>query len=1277
MARGSLLLRLVIAFSLLAPIAAQAQNITTVVGGGPNGTPSTASAIGTPAAVVSDSNGNFFIADVHSNRVYEVSPSGTLTIFAGTGVLGYAGDGAAAVNAELGQPTGLAVDSSNNIYIADSANNVIRKVVATYPQWVASAPFATGAIIQPLTQSAPPIFLQAITGGTTGTTEPNWATFTTIGFVTDGTVTWKILGNLPSGAGNISTVAGTGTAGFTGNGGAATSATLNAPQGVAADSNGNIFIADTNNNVIREVTISNGNIQTVAGNGTAGYLGDNAAATSAEMRGPTGVYVDGSFNIFIADHGNNVIREVSAANSNITTVAGNGTAGILGDNGPATSAELNAPTAVRTDSNGDIFIADTNNSLVREVQAGSFIIKTVAGNGVPGFAGDGALAVFAQLTRPRGVYLDSVGDIFIADSGNSRVREVLFNKNIATFAGNGTLSYSGDTFSGTDAAVNFPTGVALDGAGDVFVADTQNNVIRDLVASTGLMQTVAGRGTAGSSGNGGNPTNALLNAPAGVFSDAVGNLFIADTGNNLIREVVAATNTIQTVAGGGPNGDGGLATQASLSSPKGVFVDRSGDIFIADTGDNRVREVIAATGIIQTIAGNGTAGFSGDNGPATSAQLHSPTGVAVDLFGNVFIADTGNNVVREVLASNQQIVTYAGNGTAGSSGNGGAATSAQLNMPTGVALDASGDLFIADSNNNVVREVNVSNQNIQVVAGTGTASFSGDGGSGTSAALNSPRGVAISTLGGLFIADSGNNRIREVAALVSVSGVRLSTATLSFGTVVTTTTSAPQSVTITNTGAAPLEVAGATITGANIADFAATNNCTSAITTNNTCSVSVTFTPQSSGARSATLNIADNAPGSPHQVTLSGTGAGAVSLNPSGLTFPLQIEGQASQTQTITVTNNQTGLLNIFGISIGGGAGSTPASFTQTNTCGGNLGAGASCIVTVTFNPTVPGANSAVLSVSDDASGHSPANPIAQTAGLSGLGTQSVVSLNPTTLTFGTTVVNNSSATQTVTLTNKGVATLNIASIGPSPTTADFSQTNNCSSTLAVNSSCTITITFTPVSSGARTGSIVLTDNAGDSPQSISLTGTGLDFGLSVASSSNGTQTVTAGNTANYVIQVTATGGATTSDSVVVTLACAGAPAAATCTVAPTSTTVTPATSQQAQVNITTTVRPTSGLFKPQQFEPRAPLGVFLAVTAFALALLLYARRMKIAKRRHAAFAGIVATCILAIAPALLLGACNKSSSTSSGTLAGTYTITITGTNSSDSRSLVLTLIVN
>ncbi len=226
-------------------------------------------------------------------------------------------------------------------------------------------------------------------------------------------------------------------------------------------------------------------------------------------------------------------------------------------------------------------------------------------------------------------------------------------------------------------------------------------------------------------------TNALLNNPRGIYADGEGDLYIADTGNNVVREVSALTGLIQIVAGTGTagfSGDGNFATQGELSAPAGVFVDRFGNVFIADTANNRIREVVSATGFIQTVAGNGTAGYTGDNGLATSAELKSPSAVAVDIFGNIFIADTGNNVIREVSASTHDITTFAGNGTAGYTGDHGAANVAELNAPGGVALDAAGDVFIGDTANNVVREVAISNGQIQTVAGTGTADFSGDGG---------------------------------------------------------------------------------------------------------------------------------------------------------------------------------------------------------------------------------------------------------------------------------------------------------------------------------------------------------------------------------------------------------------------------------------------------------------------------------------------------------------------------------------------------------------------
>jgi hypothetical protein len=336
-----------------------------------------------------------------------------------------------------------------------------------------------------------------------------------------------------------------------------------------------------------------GTITTVAGNGTQGFSGDGGLATSAELYYPAGVFVDASGNMFIVDYGNNRIREVAASTGNIYTVAGDGTPGFSGDGGLATSAELHSPGGVFVDGAGNIFIADSFNSRIREVVASTGDIKTVAGNGTPGFSGDGALATAAELNVPEALFVDAAGDIFIADYDNQRIREV--------------------------------------------------------VPSTGDIKTVAGNGSLGFSGDGGAATSAELSDPEAVFVDAAGNVFIADAGNSRIREVVASTGDIKTVAGNGTSGfsgDSGLATNAELNVPEGVFVDAAGDVFIADSYNFRVREVVASTGDIQTIAGNGTPGFSGDGGAAASAELAFPTRLWGDNRGNLLIADSNNERIR-------------------------------------------------------------------------------------------------------------------------------------------------------------------------------------------------------------------------------------------------------------------------------------------------------------------------------------------------------------------------------------------------------------------------------------------------------------------------------------------------------------------------------------------------------------------------------------------------------------------------------------------------------
>lgn len=332
-------------------------------------------------------------------------------------------------------------------------------------------------------------------------------------------------------------------------------------------------------------------------------------------------------------------------------------------------------------------------------------IATVAGDGTPGFSGDGGPATSAQLSNPNGVALDGAGNLYVADFTNCRVRKVS-GGTITTVAGSSVCGFSGDGGQATSARLSNIYGVALDNAGNLYIADYGNCRIRKV--SGGIISTIAGTGLCAFGGDGGPATSADLYAPFSVALDSAGNLYIADTGNCRVREVSGAT--INTVAGGGGcgfSGDGGAATSAALDVPTGIALDSAGDLYIADQYNCRVREV--SGGIISTVAGVGTGvvpegcGYSGDGGSATSAELYYPEGVALDGAGNLYIADTQNCRVRQVSAG--AITTFAGNGSCSYGGDGGAATSASLSGPIGVMLDGAGNLYIADSVNNRVREV--------------------------------------------------------------------------------------------------------------------------------------------------------------------------------------------------------------------------------------------------------------------------------------------------------------------------------------------------------------------------------------------------------------------------------------------------------------------------------------------------------------------------------------------------------------------------------------------
>jgi len=635
--------------------------------------------------------------------------------------------------------------------------------------------------------------------------------------------------------GLITTFAGNGSPGHSGNDGQATDAKINYPKGVFADQTGNVFIADTLNHRIRKVG-PDGIITPVAGDGNADYSGDDGPAINASLNEPTGVAVDGLGNIYIADSKNHCIRMVDT-DGNITTITGNGSSGYSGDLGLAADAILNEPTGVYVDASANVFIADTGNCTIRKVDAETGIIDRVAGadsGGSPscGYSGDGGLAIDAELNKPFGVFVDLDGNLYIADGDNHRIRKVDTDGNIDTVAGDGNASYGGDGGAAISASINNPRGVWVDENGRVYIADTENHRIRRTGATTGNMYTAAGNGIADYSGDDGlavnaslkkphavclhespspaylfiaDPSNyqirkvdlstgflvkeagtlwsgyngdniyatyARLNYPFGAHVDAHGNVYIADTYNHRIRKVNRTSGIITTVAGTGSrgfSGDGGPATNARLRYPFSVYLDTYENIFILDTYNYRIRKVDAATGIITTVVGDGSAKFKGDGGLATLASIKKSFDVAVDNDGNIYIADTDSHVIRKVDATTGIITTVAGQGTNdGYLGDGGLATDAKMNKPTGVHVDTAGNIYISDTRNDVIRKVDATTNIINTVAGNGTAGPTGDGGPATSAQLDYPEGIWVDRGGNLFIVDTDNCRVRRVDATTQI-----------------------------------------------------------------------------------------------------------------------------------------------------------------------------------------------------------------------------------------------------------------------------------------------------------------------------------------------------------------------------------------------------------------------------------------------------------------------------------------------------------------------------
>lgn len=905
-----------------------------------------------PQAIATDARGNLYIADTGHRVIRKVDPTQTATIFAGNGGFGYTGDNGLAVSASFNSPSALAVDPAGNVYVSDTYNFAVRRIsTAGVITTVAGGNGAgssgdggpaTAAQIQPGSLAADALGNLYIVDSTSATVR------------------------MVNPLGMISTVVGGGTvAGTAADGGAATAAQLSSPSSLAVDTAGNLYVGDNGTFTVRKVNAS-GIISTFAGT-TYGYSGDGGLATSAQIGYPYGLGIDPDGNVYIADYLSLRVRVVNPSGI-ISTFAGTGSSSspVL-DGQPADQVRFSYPSAVAPDNNGNVFVLVTATNAVYRVElhperfpqtkvgassvphrivlenAGSNVVTLssftlsvdfhLSSNFLPQaqpcqqtttlFSGFSNYCTFDVVFQPTAEGIRSFPLTVNSNGSPSPLVDTL----TSTGLGSALALTSGQMYivAGTHGDVSIPpfsgpaksiglnqvNGIAVDNSGNLFFTEYPFCQIYRVDGMTGNTTLFAGTNptncngfTSVVGGDEGPATSATLSGVGPLAFDHSGNLFVSDNWDGRVRRI-DSNGFIHAFAGkdagsgtnpgGGYSGDGGNATDAELKAPSSIAFDSAGNAFIADTGNNVIRKV-STSGIITTVAGNQAlgAGFSGDGGTATAAQLNSPYGVAVDAAGNIYIADTYNDVIRKVTASTGLISTIAGlHGVQAYSGDGGAAVASRLYLPWGLAMDAAGDLYISDSYNMVVRKIDT-NGIITTVAGNNLYydGYNGDGWPATETELAFPNYLALNSSGHLFVSDAGNQVIREMSPNGS----------LIFGPQALNTMSPSQIITISNIGNMPLHfdsqnpsaITGDFSVAGGSCDFGAT------LVVGASCTVDISFKPTVSGARYGVFGFYDDGVASPQYVSLYGMG---VTAQPQTIDFtPLTDKVYGSGAITLSAT---------------------------------------------------------------------------------------------------------------------------------------------------------------------------------------------------------------------------------------------------------------------------------------------------------------------------------------------------------------------------------------